>query len=253
MRAMRLDFVIPVCNERDTLETLADGIAAHAADRDFRILFIDDGSTDGSAEVLEALAERAYIDCITFRDNFGKTNALAAAFQHTTAEVVITMDADLQDDPKEIPRLLDKLDQGFGMVCGWKARRHDPWHKTLPSRVYNAALRAAFGHTLHDINTGFKAIEGDLARRLPLYDGTHRLLPVFAERLGYSVTEIPVEHHARRYGHSKYGFGRFFVGARDAFALWLRLRRAAAVPPVTGADVVEDFIARKQIGNGNPE
>jgi glycosyltransferase involved in cell wall biosynthesis len=227
---MGLCFVIPVYNEGRSVAPLARAIAAHAP-QPCRILFVDDGSTDETQEELRKLqAELAGIDVIRLRQNRGKTAALALGLSQTDADVVVTMDGDLQDDPAEIPRLLALLDQGYDMVCGWKTQRQDPWHKTFPSRIFNWGVAHLFGLPLHDVNTGFKAMRGETARALPLSGGMHRFMPVLAAQLGYRVTELPVAHHARRFGHSKYGWTRMLHGARDAAQLWLRLR-SGALPP----------------------
>lgn len=218
---MKLVFVIPVFNERETLEPLAAGIARYASPHPYRILFVDDGSTDGSYDVLHSLHERdPRVGLLKLRRNYGKTRALAAGIAYAEGDVLITMDADLQDDPEEIPRLLAKLEEGYDMVCGWKANRRDPWHKVLPSRVYNALVNWLFGLHLHDVNSGFKAMRMDLAKRLPLYGDMHRMMVVFAANMGGKVAETPVVHHPRRFGRSKYGLRRFYEGSRDALAVW---------------------------------
>lgn len=218
---MKLFIVIPVLNEAGTVDTLARGILQHTQGHEVRVLFVDDGSRDGTTEKVDALAaEFSEITVLHFRRNFGKSQALAAAFAKAEGDVVITMDGDLQDDPGEIPRLLAKLDEGYDVVCGWKENRRDPWHKTLPSRVYNKMMRKFFDLDLHDMNTGFKAMRIEVARNLVLYGEMHRLITVFATTLGYRVTEIPVEHHPRTYGKSKYGFERFYRGALDALTAW---------------------------------
>ncbi len=224
---MNIAFVIPVYNEEATLEKLAQGITTHTAPHPHRMIFVDDGSNDGSWEKLLALrAQYDTVDLIRFRRNFGKTQALAAAFEHVNADVVITMDADLQDDPKEIPRLLEKLEEGYDLVCGWKANRLDPWHKTIPSRIFNwGVTRGLFGLKLHDVNTGFKAMRIDVIKYLPLYGEMHRMIAVYAAAWGYRVTEIPVQHHPRRHGHSKFGVERFTRGALDACTAWFLTRR----------------------------
>lgn len=225
-----LVFVIPVYNERDTLAALAEGIARHAAPHPFHILFIDDGSDDGSDKILLELHERyPWVDVIRFRRNFGKTAALAAGFQRAQGDIVFTMDADLQDDPKEIPRFIEALRAGAGMVCGWKRERHDPWHKTIPSRLYNRWVSRIFRVPLHDVNCGFKAMRTEVARRLTLYGEMHRLIPVLAQQNGCRLAEIPVEHHARRSGTSKYGFERFMRGAADVITVRF-LERYGASP-----------------------
>lgn len=232
---MKLVFVIPLLNERETLETLAEGIHRRAAGHEFRIVFVDDGSTDGSWEMLTQLREKyPAIDLIRFRRNYGKSQALAAGIARADGDVLITMDADLQDDPAEIPRFLTKLEEGHDMVCGWKAERHDPWHKTLPSRLYNGTVSWLFSLPLHDVNCGFKAMRMEVARQLPLYGDMHRMMAVHAADLGYRVTEIPVAHHPRRYGKSKYGLRRFATGALDVFTTWFLLRHSASPNHVFG-------------------
>lgn len=222
---MNITFVIPVYNERETLAPLAEGIAQHVGDHAYRILFVDDGSTDGSYETICALCEKnPAIDVIRLRGNFGKSAALAAGFARADGDLVFTMDSDLQDEPKEIPRFIEKLNEGFDVVCGWKAVRHDPLHKTIPSRIYNWFVAWLFKVPLHDVNCGFKLLRTGVVKKLQVYGEMHRLIPVLAYNLNYKVTEIPVEHHRRRYGHSKYGFERFSRGAMDVLTMWFLTR-----------------------------
>lgn len=222
---MNVVVVVPACNEHHTLEALAEGIAEQLADHDYRILFIDDGSTDVTfRKMLKIRQDNDRVDVLKFSRNQGKTRALAVAFRRVDADVVVTMDADLQDDPKELPRLLAKLDDGLDLVCGWKEKRNDPIHKTLPSRVYNGAIGKVFGLDIHDVNTGFKAMKGEVAKSLTLYADLHRLIPVMAAQQGYRVGEIAVTHHARQFGKSKYGLSRFYEGIRDAARLWFSAR-----------------------------
>jgi glycosyltransferase involved in cell wall biosynthesis len=222
---MSITFVIPVYNERETLEPLVEGITEHVGPREHQILFVDDGSTDGSDEVLRSLQERFdSVDVIRLRGNFGKSAALAAGFAHAEGDLVFTMDSDLQDDPKEIPRFLEKLDEGHDVVCGWKATRHDPWHKIVPSRIYNTFVAWLFGLPLHDVNCGFKLFRREVVKKIEVYGEMHRLIPVMAHSLNYRVSEIPVEHHRRRYGKSKYGFERFLRGALDVLTMWFLSR-----------------------------
>ena len=217
---MKTTVVIPVFNERETLEPLVAGIAACLPEQEYTILFVDDGSTDGSYETACALHERTpAVEVIRLRRNFGKSAALAAGFAKADGGVVITMDGDLQDDPKEIPKFLEKLNEGYDVVCGWKQVRHDPWHKTIPSRIYNKFVSRAFRLELHDVNCGYKAFRTDVIKRIRVYGDLHRLIPVLAANLGYRIAEIPVEHHPRRHGVSKYGLERFARGAADVLAL----------------------------------
>ncbi len=215
---MQVVFVIPVFNEQETLEPLAEGIIRHMGGRPHRILFVNDGSTDGSwARILALRAKHPNIDAIRLRRNFGKTIALTVGFANAQGGIIVTMDADLQDNPREIPRMIAAIeDEGYDVVCGWKQRRLDPWHKTLPSRIYNAWIARTFKLPLHDVNTGFKAMRNTAVCGMPLYGDMHRLIPVFAASMGFHVTEIPVEHQPRRFGKSKYGFERFARGALDA-------------------------------------
>jgi len=222
---MRITIVVPVYNERESLELLAEGIARHASAHEHRIVFVDDGSTDGSWEVLCRLHEQFdTVDVVRFRRNFGKSAALAAGFRCAEGDCVITMDGDLQDDPKEIPRLIEKLEEGWDVVAGWKQQRNDPWHKTLPSRLYNGVVARLFGLDLHDVNSGYKAYRAEVVKSIHVYGEQHRLIPVLAAGLGYRVTEIPVEHHPRRYGKSKYGLKRFPRGAIDVVTVYFLSR-----------------------------
>jgi len=217
---MKLFFVIPVFNEVESVRTLTEGILAHTQDHEVQIFFVNDGSTDGTGEVLDKLAAaHDGVRVLHFRRNFGKSQALAAAFSRAEGDVVITMDGDLQDDPAELPKLLAKLDEGYDVVCGWKADRKDPLHKTFPSRIYNGWMRRMFRVDLHDINTGFKVMRLSVVRNLNLYGEMHRMIAVFAASLGYKVTEVAVTHHPRRFGQSKFGFERFYRGAFDAITV----------------------------------
>ena len=223
---MFITFVIPVYNEKDTLRGLVDGIKECTPEHERRVLFVDDGSTDGSRSVLDELAaEHDEVEAIHFDENRGKTAALARGIDEAAGDVVITMDSDLQDDPSDIPRFLSKLEEGYDLVCGWKAQRQDPLARRLASRVYNGVTARAFGLRLHDINCGFKAMRIGVAKDLRLEHDYHRLIPVLAAHCGYSVTEIEVTHQQRRFGRSKYGWARFWHGARDVARLWWSFRR----------------------------
>lgn len=241
---MEVVFAIPVYNERETLESLTEGISRYAAEVAHRILFVDDGSTDGSYDLLCTLRARyPTVDVIKFRRNFGKSQALAAAVHRAHGDVLVTMDGDLQDDPEEIPKLLAKLQEGYDVVCGWKAARRDPWQKTFPSRVYNALVSRLFGLPLHDVNTGFKAMRMEVAKRLPLYGELHRMIAVFAGQMGYRIAEVPVKHHPRHHGQSKYGFERFSRGALDVITAWFLIRRGQSPHHLFGLAGCCGFVA----------
>lgn len=215
----RLSFVIPVLNEGETLDPLYAKIAATIQEHQlgpFEVIFVDDGSTDDSwSRVTTLAAAHAPVRGLRFRRNFGKAAALAAGFAEARGEVVFTLDADLQDDPEEIPRFLEKLDEGYDLVSGWKKDRHDPLEKRLPSKLFNAVACRAGGVQLHDMNCGFKAYRGEVPPTLNLYGELHRYMPVLAHAEGFRVTEIPVRHHPREHGVSKYGWKRYFKGLLD--------------------------------------
>lgn len=221
---MNVSFVIPVHNERASLEGLIDEIIDAAKAYHFMIHFIDDGSTDGSLCVMKELAARhSFVEVLRLPERMGKSAALHAGFARASGDVLITMDSDQQDDPKEIPHFIERLEEGFDMVCGWKAARRDPWHKTGPSRFYNWIVARIFGVDLRDINCGFKAMTGETAKSISLGPGLHRLIPILAARRGLRISEIEVEHRPRRHGKSKYGMSRFFAGAFDVMVLFYRL------------------------------
>jgi len=215
-------FVIPLMNEEATIEELYERISAEMRPSDsFEVIFIDDGSSDGSWDTIQRVMSRApdRVRALRFRRNTGKAAALTAGFRAARGEVVFTLDADLQDDPKEIRRFLAKLDEGYGLVSGWKKVRHDPWHKVLPSRIFNRMLSRMSGVHLHDHNCGFKCYRGTLAKELTLYGELHRMVPALAAIHGFKVAEIVVEHHPRKHGVSKYGFERYLRGFTDMLVM----------------------------------
>jgi glycosyltransferase involved in cell wall biosynthesis len=180
------------------------------------LILVDDGSTDGTWQAIEALSERdRRVVGLRHRRNFGKARGLATGFAAARGDLILTMDADLQDDPTEIPRFLAKLDEGFDLVSGWKQRRQDPLGKTLPSRLFNATVRAVSGVPLHDFNCGFKIYRAEVVRSIRLYGELHRFTPVLAHAEGFRVGELPVRHHPRRWGTSKYGWSRLVKGFLD--------------------------------------
>jgi glycosyltransferase involved in cell wall biosynthesis len=213
-----LSLVIPVLNERDAIPGLADEIerACEPLGLRWEAIFVDDGSEDGSAELLEGIAtEREPFRLVRLRRNFGKSAALRAGFEQTTGDVVVTLDGDGQDDPAEIGALLRKLDEGYDVVSGWKRARRDPALKRWSSRLFNAVTRRMSGLRLHDFNCGLKAYRGECARSLDLYGELHRYLPLLAHQNGWHVTELPVNHRPRRYGRSRYGRSRYGRGLLD--------------------------------------
>jgi len=211
-----ISFVIPLLDEQDSLQPLYEAITQAVARvpdcyRSYEIVFIDDGSADGSPAVLRELyqCDPQHVRVIQFRRNFGKTAAMTAGFAHARGEVVVTMDADLQDDPAELPKLLAKLDEGYDLVGAWRTNRNDPLSKRLPSKIANFTISRLTGLKLRDLNCGFKVYRREVTRDLHLYGELHRFVPVLAHWKGYRTTEVPVTHHRRRFGKSKFGGKRF--------------------------------------------
>jgi glycosyltransferase involved in cell wall biosynthesis len=216
--AALLSLVIPILNERESLEPLFAEIAEVAAANRLRIevVFVDDGSTDGSWMVIRKIAaadER--VKAIRFRRNFGKAAALAAGFKAAAGKSIMTLDADLQDDPHEIPRFLAELRSGLDVVSGWKKVRYDPWHKVWPSRLFNGMVGAVTGVWLHDHNCGMKAYRSEVFQEVRLYGELHRFIPVLAEARGFKIGELIINHRQRKFGYSKYGVRRFAKGFLD--------------------------------------
>ncbi len=214
----KVSIVVPLLNEEESLRPLYNEIkkSLKTISIDYEIIFIDDGSTDKSLNVIKELSRfDNKIRYFSFRSNYGKSAALQIAFKHVTGDAVITMDADLQDDPNEIPNLLKKLDQGFDMVSGWKKKRFDPIIKKLSSKFFNYITRLFTRIKIHDFNCGLKAYRKEVVQSINVYGELHRYIPVLADWKGFSVTEIIVKHHPRRYGKTKFGISRFFKGFID--------------------------------------
>jgi glycosyltransferase involved in cell wall biosynthesis len=213
-----LSVVVPVRNEERSVELLYDEIQAalDPLEREWEAVFVDDGSTDGSFAALTRLhARAANVRVVRLRRNFGKAAALAAGFRQSRGDVIATLDADGQDDPAELPRLLAKLDEGFDLVSGWKTKRRDPWRRRLLSRIFNAVTGRISGVRLHDMNSGLKAYRAEVVRGQPLYGELHRFIPVLAHYRGFRIAELPVNHRAREHGRSRYGLERYLRGFFD--------------------------------------
>lgn len=214
-----LSVVIPLFNEADSLRPLYERLTLSLEEggKSYEVIFVDDGSTDASPVILGDLFREApeYVRVIQFRRNFGKTAALNAGFTHARGQVVVTMDADLQDDPAEILRMVAKLNEGYDLVAAWRVDRQDPLEKTLPSRFFNLIVSRFTGVSLHDFNCGFKAYRRPVTDSVRLYGELHRFIPVLAHQQGFRITEVPVQHHPRRVGVSKYGAKRYVKGFLD--------------------------------------
>lgn len=213
-----LSLVVPLFNEEDSLEELVQQITEtmRPISDAWEILFVDDGSTDRSSDrILELRTRDPRVKLIRFRRNYGKSAALAVGFEHASGAYVITMDADLQDDPREIPRLIAAIDSGYDMVSGWKRKRYDPFSKTIPSRFFNFVTSKMSGIPIHDFNCGLKGYKREVVKSVHVYGEMHRYIPVLAKMTGFSCTEIVVQHHPRKHGKTKFGMSRFFKGFLD--------------------------------------
>lgn len=234
-KTIDLSFIIPAKNEESSVDALYEEITSviitlhktvklsSTAYKEYEIIFIDDGSTDNTFNRLERIHKKdKRVKVIKFRGNFGKSAALQVGFDQARGEIIFTMDADLQDNPKEIPHFLSKLNEGYDLVSGWKRSRHDPFLKVIPSRILNNLLTPLLtGVRLHDINCGFKAYRSEVVKNLNLYGELYRFIPIFAYKQAFRVTEIPIEHRARSYGKSKFGWERNIKGLLDLFTIVL--------------------------------
>lgn len=222
-----LSIVVPVYNEHESIAELVNRTVSVAERHqiDLEILLVDDGSSDASWAQIVALAQQystlgRRVCGLKLRRNFGKAAALAAGFDHAQGQRLITLDADLQDDPEEIPALLAKIEEGYDVVTGWKQVRHDPWHKVGPSRIFNRLISWLTGVKLHDHNCGLKAYRREVLDEVKLYGEMHRFVPVLAAARGFKVAEIVVRHQPRVHGVSKYGIERFIKGLLDLFTVY---------------------------------
>jgi dolichol-phosphate mannosyltransferase len=213
-----ISVVVPIHNEERSIELLYGELAAalDGAGAEWEAVLVDDGSTDGSFAALTRLhSAHSNVKVVRLRRNFGKAAALTSGFAQAQGEVIVTIDGDLQDDPAEISRLLAKLEEGFDLVSGWKARRRDPWRRRAPSKVFNWVVGHVSGVRLHDMNCGLKAYRAEVARGLRLHGELHRFVPVLAHQRGYRVAELPVNHRPREHGRSRYGIERYLRGFFD--------------------------------------
>lgn len=219
--------VVPLYNEEESLHELTGNIIASMKDvgKPYEIVFVDDGSTDRSFEVLKGIhGKYPHTKVIRFRRNFGKSAALSVGFREARGEFVITMDADLQDDPREIPSLIAAMGDSYDLVSGWKQKRHDPLSKTLPSRFFNYVTGRMSGIPIHDFNCGLKAYRNVVVKSVNVHGELHRFIPVLAHWAGYRVTEKVVQHHPRKFGKTKFGASRFFNGFLDLLTVLFTTR-----------------------------
>jgi glycosyltransferase involved in cell wall biosynthesis len=212
----RLSIIVPLYNEESTLRSLYEQVGKALPNASWEIIYVDDGSTDDSyAQLLALHKDYDNVRLVRLRRNFGKSTALAAGFDVARGAVVVTIDADLQDDPAEIPQLIAKLDEGYDLVSGWKCTRRDSFARRLFSRIYNRVTAFVTGVRLHDMNCGLKAYRAEVLEELRLYGDMHRFVPVLAHQSGFRTTEIPVNHRPRVAGQSRYGIERYARGFFD--------------------------------------
>ncbi|WP_437673424.1 glycosyltransferase family 2 protein [Sorangium sp. So ce131] len=213
--------VVPGLNEAESLAELAQRVDQALRGRfTYELIFVDDGSTDDSWAVISKIhADNPLVKGIRLRKNFGKATALTAGFRKAKGDVVVTMDADLQDDPADLPSFIAKVQEGLDVVVGWKVNRLDPTNRLVLSRIFNGTVRSLTGVKLHDMNCGFKAYRSEVLRTFPIYGDLFRFIPALAAWQGFRVTEIPVRHHARKYGTSRYGLERILRGFFDLLSV----------------------------------
>ena len=218
---MKISIVIPVFNENESLPDLKVELDKNlSAYPEWEVIFIDDGSSDGSTEYLADLcAQDSHYKLIQFYRNYGKSAALSEGFKLADGDYIITMDADLQDDPAEIPNLVGKLEEGWDLVSGWKKIRHDPIGKTLPSKLFNFITRVMTGVKIHDFNCGLKGYKKSVVKSIEVFGGRHRYIPALAGQQKFTITEITVNHRARQFGETKYGGSRLFHGFFDLITI----------------------------------
>lgn len=217
-----LSFVIPIRDEEESLKQLVSEIKAASKNvaKRYEILFVDDGSVDKSFKVIKSLKKvHIQIKCLRLRGNFGKSSAFMAGFKHAKGDIIFTLDGDLQDNPKEIPKFLNEINSGFDLVSGWKKKRYDPITKTIPSKLGNAVTRIFTGVKIHDLNCGFKAYKKEVVKNLNLYGELYKFIPIIASKQNFKLTEVIVEHRARIHGKSKFGWERNIKGIMDLITI----------------------------------
>lgn len=211
-----ISIVIPLLNEEESLKPLYERLSSVFEGKDIEYIFVDDGSTDNSLAILEEIAQKdKRVKIISFRRNFGKSPALAAGFNKAKGDIIVTMDADLQDQPEEVPKLIKKLEEGYDFVIGWKYPRLDPIGKRLPSKVINYVTSKLTGLKIHDMNSGLKVMRREVAKEVSMYGELHRFMPHLAYMKGFKVCEEKVKHSERKFGKSKFGAKRFIAGIFD--------------------------------------
>lgn len=228
MSTKDISLILPVYNERESLKQLYEEIITtlDSLRLDYEIIFIDDGSKDDSSVILRDLERQdKRIKVINLNKHLGKTVALCSGFKQAKGEIIITMDSDFQDDPKDIPYLIQKIEEGYDLVCGWRWRRQGDIFRIILSKIFNVVVCSITGIRLHDINCGIKALRRKVTCDIELYSSLHRYIPVLAYLKGYKVAEIKVNHYPRKYGRSKYGIGRYFIAWVDLFRIITRLLR----------------------------
>ena len=216
-----ISVVVPVFNEEESLEILYRELSQVLEPiANWEIIFVDDGSDDDSLNVMKTIVENDnHVRIVSFYRNYGKSAALSEGFKLAKGKYVITIDADLQDDPKEIPNLISKLEDGYDLVSGWKINRQDPWTKTIPSIIFNFITRILTGVKIHDFNCGLKIYRNVVVKTLDIYGGHHRYIPALASQNNFKIAEIQVKHYPRKYGISKYGGNRLFHGFFDLITI----------------------------------
>ncbi len=223
----KLSIVTTVYNEEESISELYDRVIENVEIclnenliSDFEMIFVDDGSTDSSLKEINKLIDKdSRMHLISLRKNYGKATGLQAAFRNVTGDIIITMDADLQDDPIEIKNFVNKIDEGYDLVSGWKIKRLDPLEKRLPSKLFNKVTSKMSGVELHDFNCGFKAYRREVVDAIDIYGEFHRYIPVLAHRKGFKIAEMPVHHNKRKFGKSKYGIERYLRGFFDSVSV----------------------------------